>query len=137
MNDCGRFHCRYSTTGYRCVQACFTCPPETGMLPCHGNARLAGGQLEILRPRAEVMAAADVVGWQRAAAGQYPWQSGRAGKQRGYFRQNVSGDPKSCTGSGHSIPRPPGNQQAEPDHPGFPGIVYRHQEKGLCFACPQ
>lgn len=64
--------------------------------------------------------AVDVVGWQRMAAGQYPWQSGRASKPRGRFRDNVSGDPKSCTGPGHSVLRPPGNQHTEPDHPGFP-----------------
>ena len=38
----------------------------------------------------------------------------------GYFRHNTSGDPKSCTGPGHNVLRPPGNQHAEPNHPGFP-----------------
>lgn len=52
--------------------------------------------------------------------GQYPWQSGRPSKQRGHFRDHVSGDPKSCTGPGCSVLRPPGKQRTEPDHPGFP-----------------
>lgn len=77
------------------------------------------GQLETLRLWAEVTAAADVVGWQRMAVEQQPWQSHGAGKQRGCFRHDTTGDPRSCAGPKQcpEAPRGPADRARPPRLP--------------------
>lgn len=88
--------------------------PQGWALP--GNTGLALGQLEKLQPRAALVAAA-------AAEGQDPWQSSRAGQQRGYLRHSMSSDPKS--------------HPEEPDHPGFPADpLQAPRERSLSHLSP-
>lgn len=122
INDCRRFHCHYGT-----IQTCpglLPVSPKPGVPLCHGNACLLSGH------------------WGHHGSGQrlwqqrHPWQNSRAGRgdtsDAAWVGTQNNAQDLGTVSWGHQ-----GTCTWTPATLAFQLIIYRHQEKGLCFTCPQ